>query len=103
MIDWWRLSPKFWFQNEPTCKEWDAILNEQIDKYEVEVLDKYTAKIGNLEVWISNYPYAFGSCNRPKYDKLPKVSTRRRLLKIVNENKKSELEEIYSAIGENKP
>jgi len=84
-IDWMRLIPRYWLQNEPTCLWWDKELNELLDKQEVEPLDEFTCKVGNLEVWIANWPYSYGYAYNPKYPYLPKVNTRLRLRKMIKE------------------
>lgn len=83
-FDWQRLWPKYWLQNAPTNYEWDAILNDLMDKHEIQ--RGYCAvKLGKVEVWASNWPYAYGSpylAGRVK-DVLPTVATRKRLRALV--------------------
>lgn len=82
MIDWQRLIPCYWFQNEKTDWGWDKALNEALDRY--TPVKKYLSyQIGPFDVWASNWPYAYGN----RYDKasgLPSVSTRKRLRRLVS-------------------
>lgn len=79
-FDWQRLFYGPWIQNHPTDWVWDDVLNKSMDKYPVERLCSYTAKIGNITVWVGNWPYAYGYPFRPiKSEMLPSVATRKRL------------------------
>lgn len=83
-IDWERLKPRYWMQNEPTSWEWDAILNYLMDTYEPEP-GYLTVKLGPVEVWVSNWPYSYGNAYRPHEVKvLPSVATRKRLKNLVS-------------------
>ena len=45
-----------------TCKKWDKVLNELMDKYEdTSTLSSYTIYFGDTEVWIRNKFYGYGS------------------------------------------
>jgi hypothetical protein len=82
-FDWWRLVPIYWWQNEPTNREWDAMLNRLLDEHS-PVKGYCTARLGPVDVWASNWPYAYGSAWRPvERDGLPMVRTRRRLRKML--------------------
>ena len=79
-FDWQRLFCGPWIQNAPTNWEWDDLLNKSMDKYPVERVSPHNAKIGNLTVWVGNWPYAYGSCDGPiRLESLPSVATRKRL------------------------
>lgn len=82
-FDWLRLLPQFWLQNYRTDWEWDAVLNTLLDRHDPVWVYK-TVRLGNVEVWASNYPYAFGTCYEPKIDRLPSVRTRKRLKAAVD-------------------
>lgn len=84
--------PSFWLQNTETDLVWDKKLNELLDNEKIQDISYATVTIGKLEVWIGNYPYAYGSLyNRNDLTGLPKRSTRERLrqevLKFVLNNK----------------
>lgn len=87
MKDWQRLWPRYWLQNQRTDWEWDAILNRLLDEYPVTFAtyeSELTAKVGPVEVWTGNFPYAYGSAYRPNAgDGLPSVATRKRLKGLV--------------------
>jgi len=105
-MDWYRLfNPLFWIQNEPTSEEWDRVLNELLDKYGVTSVNQYTARVGNLEIWVCNYPYSFGhthnSVFRPEQPSLynnvlPKVKTRIRLKKMIEQVQKEQFNKFIS-------
>ena len=86
MIDFFRylFRPSFWISNNHTCIVWDAELCELMDDdADVSTINKFTVKIGNYQVWVGNYPYAFGSNHDNPYHSLPKRRTRERLLKYI--------------------
>ncbi|UIS25295.1 hypothetical protein [Erythrobacter phage vB_EliS-L02] len=86
-FDFWRLWPAYWLQNCPTDWEWDATLNSYLDRHEPK-LDStgHTTRIGPVEVWVRNWPYAFGSPYSPvHHNVLPSVSTRKRLRRVVRD------------------
>jgi len=82
MTDWMRLWPKYWQQNYSTSMEWDGHLNRLLDKGPVEIIDRYTASIAGVEVWIENWPYAYGR-PYPMTGIMPTVATRKRLRDAV--------------------
>lgn len=79
-MDWQRLKPRYWLQTTKTDLEWDAILNDLLDRYE-PISDGYgnTVKLGNIEVWTGSWPYAYGIPYSPECYVLPTVATRKRL------------------------
>jgi hypothetical protein len=94
-MDWQRLIPRYWTQNEPTCLVWDKVLNKALDNFPIEYRGGHTCNIGPLQVWISNWPYAYGYNNRHRSG-LPKVATRKRLRRMIGETQLRELEEAIS-------
>lgn len=78
-IDWMRLWPMYWLQNDRTDWELDAILNDLLDKH--DPVEKYlTVMLGKVEVWVGNWPYSYGSPYGPGVKEvLPSVATRKRL------------------------
>lgn len=55
------LRPNYWIQNYPTCDKYSDEIENLIDSgAEVEVIDRFTAKIDGRKLWIENYPYAYG-------------------------------------------
>ncbi len=83
-MDWYRLLPQFWIQNNPTSLMWDAALNDLLDKHE-PILDArgFVCQIGPAIVWIENWPYAYGRLYSPDMRMLPRVSTRFRLRREI--------------------
>lgn len=83
-MDWQRLfRPSFWQQLYPTSDVWDEALNDALDKHPITDVGAHTCRIGNLIVWIANYPYAYGRLRNPEIGVLPRVKTRIRLREMV--------------------
>ena len=83
MIDLLRLLPGFWYQARPSSDAWDEALNAALDAFGVTEVDKHDCRVGPFEVWLSNYPYAFGyDCEDP-LEAMPRVLTRLRLRREV--------------------
>ncbi len=40
------------------CALWDASFNKLMDTHKFEPVDRYTARLGCITIWISNHPYA---------------------------------------------
>jgi hypothetical protein len=64
-------TPRCWIRNDPTSKAWDKELNKLLDtnniilgSYRGESDSYYTLLVGDVEVWVSNFPYAYGSKHR---------------------------------------
>jgi hypothetical protein len=51
-------APGYWLRNYPCSKEWDRLLNRLLDTEKFVYVDEFTAKLGGVEVWITNHPYA---------------------------------------------
>ena len=80
------LRPKFWRQNYPTCDLLSAAIEREIDsKSPVSIIDCYTAKLANMELWIGNYPYAYGYLRNPEIKDLPSARVRAKLKKYITE------------------
>ncbi len=55
------IRPNFWHQNHPTNHDYSDALESQIDNgAEIVVEDKYCIFLGDVRVWVGNYPYGFG-------------------------------------------
>ena len=81
-FDWYRLfRPQFWMQNYKTNWKWDKQLNELLDRHTPSDVQSHYCKIGDAEVWIANYPYAYA---RPcGIDAVPSAKTRKRLRMLI--------------------
>lgn len=78
--------PKFWYQSYDTCYIYDKNINLAIEKYGIKQVDRYTVLIGDVEIWIRNYPYAFGnvySDARGDLRLLPAPTTRKKILGML--------------------
>ena len=87
-IDWQRLfKPYYWNQNYQTCWEWDALLNDILDKAEKVEKTLHRTNIDGVELWTDNWPYAYGRpilSYRGTVNVLPSVKTRKRLRNILD-------------------
>lgn len=83
-VDWLRLLPRYWFQNNRTDRVWDAALDKAIDAFGVKKVDSHTCMVGPFEVWIANWPYAYGN-QYGVNDYLPMAKTRRKLRRAVEQ------------------
>ena len=56
--------PKFWLMNHRYDKDWDNEFNMLLDEHTFSNIGDYTSKLGDTEIWITNYPFA---CFRKRY------------------------------------
>lgn len=82
--------PGCWLSNYDADSHWDAKLNEMLDNPKFEALrvgGRFSVKLNGHEVWISNFPYAYGSLyfKDVKVDVLPYRRTRYRLRRLHNQ------------------
>lgn len=82
-MDWLRLWPRFWIQNKKTFLPWDRALNRALDTHLITQVGAHTCQVGPFEVWISNYPYAFGYNRADALEQLPRCRTRMRLRRAI--------------------
>jgi hypothetical protein len=96
-----------WFgliRTHKTCKKWDKVLNELMDKYEdTAILSSHTIHFGHNEIWIRNRFYAYGSLWKEPHLEcvLPKRKTAIRLALIEDRlrlEKEVERQEKYDQI-----
>lgn len=86
--------PSFWIMNESYSELHDKTLNALMDKYPFTDIGYYTAYLGNVEVWIANYPYSVGirgQHNRSRPSRLTILLMNRKLIK-------DQLKEINSSL-----
>ena len=78
------MDPRHIIRNEWTNKAWDRELREILDNPEsFEHLDDFHVKMNGVNIWICNYPYAFGSRDHDK--RLPSRRTCVRLKLLLDE------------------
>lgn len=87
-IAWALVHPKFWISNRPSCPDVDRVINKMIDHDVFVAVGRHTAITSDKhEVWVSNYPYAFGDIRTGGYGStclLPYRRTRARLKKHLD-------------------
>ena len=97
-IDWHRLLPGYWYQDSPTDWEWDKLLNEILDDVKsVKIGLHHTSNLDGVEIWTSNWPYAYGALYGHSSG-LPSVKTRKRLKAAIEEAKKDALADYIQKI-----
>jgi hypothetical protein len=70
------LSPAMWIRLGETSITWDKKLNELMEHHKFALVDKFTAKLGDFEIWYRNHPYgSFGLYYKGKSELLPKRLT----------------------------
>lgn len=52
------LTPSCWIQNKPYSAKWNALLNKLLMEEEFTDVTEFYARIGGIQVWINNHPYA---------------------------------------------
>lgn len=83
--------PNYWIMNEPYCKQLDQKISDLLDKEDFKYIDNYTAKLGNLTIWIENQPYACMMPYQLKFTCRPSRLTIKRGLKKLRSNLINEL------------
>lgn len=80
------LRPKFWRQNYPTCDLLSAAIERAIDsKSPVKFISTYAIEMGGLQLWVGNYPYAFGHMVNMGFEEIPTARVRAKLKKYITE------------------
>lgn len=71
------LTPSCWMRNRKTDKAISAFINNALDNgYAIVIIDRFTVMLNGLELWVRNYPYAFGDeCTPNHYSGLPDRET----------------------------
>jgi hypothetical protein len=94
------LNTKWWFMNDRYSKRWDIELNRLIDQdngvidYMRDGTNYFTINFGDISVWVTNYPYGFGTPNGNKgipSNIRPSRETIERLKNYVESIEKKEL------------
>lgn len=96
-FEWKRLLPKYWFQQGPTDWDWDTILNEILDTADKVKVGNHTANIDGVDIWTSNWPYAYGNCYSYSSG-LPSIKTRHRLRKLIEATRKRQFRETIEKL-----
>ena len=55
------INPTYWFSNAKVNYEYDKKLRKALENPVFTDIGPYTCKINGKTIWISNYPYAYGS------------------------------------------
>ena len=80
--------PKSWLRQGKVSHSYDDALNDAMDKQGViKIVNQHHGQIGNIKVWIANYPYAYGFPavqSLPPYT-LPRRATAKRIRRLILE------------------
>jgi len=60
-------TPTCWLQNDPYSSEYDKSLRSALRNPKFSSEGNYTIVLNGKEIWISNYPYAYGMPHSLKY------------------------------------
>lgn len=88
---WWRIltTPSCWERQKKTSKELSDYINRELDKKTpIQVIDEYEMRLGDVTLWIKNYPYSFGYFIRFSRFGMPDRATVFRLYDALQELKK---------------
>lgn len=104
--------PNYWSMLYPYSEEWDMVLSHLMETQKPEIppqnsLDQlyYTVFFGEIEVWIQNYPYAYGGpyINQQKKkmraSRLTMLKLNRIVQKAIAEKDIQEVYDSYKWIG----
>lgn len=80
---WWMkytikvlITPSCWIRNYQTSKNWDKKFLKLLEENKWGSPDQYTACLGDIVIWIANYPYAsFNPCSTAGLRVLPSRKT----------------------------
>lgn len=76
-------SPIHWIRNASTSHVLDEFILNALKNPRFEYVSRYVVKLNGLDIWIRNYPYAYGSMD--KYDgSLPSRTTVLNLKRAVD-------------------
>lgn len=75
------LRPKFWHRIRPYSAEWDAALNRMLDKPVFEGKSGHVIRLNGKTIWVSNWPYAYGTPYGWAREVVPSRATQVRLRK----------------------
>lgn len=79
---WVLVRPGYWISNYPTCKKLDRFILHHISKgTEPIILNDYYVKLGKRDLWVQNYPHAYGHPRGRKI--LPSCRTRNLLREYI--------------------
>ena len=78
--------PRFWIRVESVSREWGETVEKLMDEYEPRYVDRYTIFLGDTQVWVESWPFAFGRKWRGAFvdSPVPPRRTAIRLRKLID-------------------
>ena len=56
------LTPGFWLMNYPYSRALDSFISKSLDDgHEPQRVNKYYVKLAGKDIWVQNWPYAYGT------------------------------------------
>ena len=90
------LTPAFWIMQGPYSDDWDKTLNRLLDEHTFTEQDGFTCKLGNLQIWIQNYPY---SCFHPYVPRLDVRAKRTTIIRAREQYERDMLRSTYDQLA----
>lgn len=82
------LRTNFWTIREKYDKTIDTFINDIMDRDIEGKFSSYTVKYGDVEIWISNYPYSYATIHFPVWqDGRPSLHTVYKFKKFIDAKK----------------
>lgn len=101
------MRPSTWLRNRRTDHTWDEWLSKALDYAtadEIQLDDSFVCRLKGVGIWVSNWPYAYGSFyENGDRSGLPRRSTALRLRKLVDEARRRGMLERLDALSTREP
>ena len=65
------ITPGCWIRNNLTNRRYSKIMEAQLEKHQPARISPHRATLNGVEVWVSNYPYDYGSDETGRMKGLP--------------------------------
>ncbi len=69
------MTPSCWIRNRSTNKQWDRMVLSQLKTPHFTENDNYTVMLNGVQMWVENYPYAYGTDYTGLNDGMPSRAT----------------------------
>ena len=85
------LTPSCWIRNHKTNNALSTFINNALDNgYAIVIIDRFTVMLNEVELWVGNYPHAFGwdYVYRKTYGVCPGMPDRATVFRLYDELQK---------------
>ena len=90
-----------------TSWKWDKIVRKAINTGDFKIINEFRAKVGGIDLWISNYPYSYGNYADNRSNDKEILSSRRTCLLLLKmkldklkKPAKSRIDELVEMFGD---